>query len=589
MDDLRITVVLVAEHVAEHGVDRNLDVVHSVLRERWPTTTITVSMESAAKELDDASRRVFDRFTHTPQPLIDSWLVSQAVRASVDPGTVVVMSDRGGAGGVLALAEASHDPHQRRIVWTAAGSGLTVESMLVSGTIEHLDLPEAAIVDWELVQMQYSAEVLVTGAAAAASLSRFGITTGMIVPEPKGDARSEPVSIGTVWVPGPVRRRNRSGDVLRALAPLPGVSVTVSDEDASDDVWTGTTWDSLSGPRGLLGDRLRRSANPPEIVDAVIVGDALAPPDPQTIALHDTGTPVLAARGSVADAMWTDAMVWDTADELAALVEGGGDGRPSRHEGWSGPRIREAMHNDRARRVSVGVPIYGSSPYLDACIESVLDQSEAPHEVLVMDDGSASPVVTERVATWVARSQGRVRLLDQPNRGVCVARNRMIEAMTGDAFVLVDQDDVLDPRFIERTASSLRSNPGVSAVATWTEFFGEYEGIEAKPPFDVRVGLRENPIVSTAVLVDISVREEGIAFAPDLAFIYCEDWHFWSQIIASGRRMGLVPEPLVRHRVHRESGGFRRTDLALRIGRARSAEILVRGRLHPDGDHVWTP
>ena len=165
----------------------------------------------------------------------------------------------------------------------------------------------------------------------------------------------------------------------------------------------------------------------------------------------------------------------------------------------------------------------------------------------------------------------------------------MIEAMTGDAFVLVDQDDELDPRFIERTASSLRSNPGVSAVATWTEFFGEYEGIEAKPPFDVRVGLRENPIVSTAVLVDISVREEGIAFAPDLAFIYCEDWHFWSQIIASGRRMGLVPEPLVRHRVHRESGGFRRTDLALRIGRARSAEILVRGRLHPDGDHVWTP
>ena len=39
--------------------------------------------------------------------------------------------------------------------------------------------------------------------------------------------------------------------------------------------------------------------------------------------------------------------------------------------------------------------------------------------------------------------------------------------------------------------------------------------------------------------------------------------------------MGLVPEPLIRHRVHLASGGFHRTELAHRIGKARAVEPLL--------------
>ena len=148
--------------------------------------------------------------------------------------------------------------------------------------------------------------------------------------------------------------------------------------------------------------------------------------------------------------------------------------------------------------------------------------------------------------------------------------------MTGDAFLLVDQDDVLYPTFIQRTAEALRQDDSLWAAAVWTEFFGEYEGIEAKPPFDRRTALAENPIVSTAALVEIRVRDEGVAFTPDLAFLYCEDWNYWSQIVAAGGRLGLVPEPLIRHRVHHASGGFQRTDVAHRIGMARATEPLLR-------------
>ena len=150
----------------------------------------------------------------------------------------------------------------------------------------------------------------------------------------------------------------------------------------------------------------------------------------------------------------------------------------------------------------------------------------------------------------------------------------MMDSMNGDALLLVDQDDLLVDDALEGFADALRSNPRCDAIAGWTAFFGEYVGIEAKPPFDARVGKRENSIVSTAVLLDRSIVDAGIRFEPDLAFLYCEDWNFWADLVAHGYSFGLVPRPLVLHRVHSSSGGFGRDQLALEIGRLRAREKL---------------
>jgi glycosyltransferase involved in cell wall biosynthesis len=220
----------------------------------------------------------------------------------------------------------------------------------------------------------------------------------------------------------------------------------------------------------------------------------------------------------------------------------------------------------------VGVPVFEDVRFLDDCIESLLVQKQTPHEVILVNDGSVAPEATAAIKRWSEHSL--VRVVRQPNRGVCVARNAALDLMTGDAFVFVDADDLLHPEFIRACASALQSNPDVLAVACWTEFFGDYEGVEAKPPFDHRVGLRENPIVSTSALVDMEVRDMGIRFAPDLAFLYCEDWDVWSQIAAAGGKFGLVPRPLARHRVHSASGGHQRTDLGFSLGKARASYHL---------------
>ena len=561
--------------VGEERPDASLAIVADALGARHPIVFHHLDLQVVAEGLSGEARRTHELFLHTPQPLVDSWLCARAIADIVPDGHIVLTSDRSGLGGVLCLSEAQRPRDRRRRVWTVAGAGHGLIDLVTYGTIDHIPMPEASAVDWEIVQYQYSERVLVLADVAAEAVEALGGSPELAI-ESRGEAGEGdlPAPIRAAWAPGAVSRRNRSGDVLRAVASLPEVSIEVGAADVVDEVWNGTTWEALAAIRSIIGDRLVRSDTPSRLPDVVIWGDPLAPPDASTLHLADQGVPVLAVRGSAAEAMIGAALAWDDSDELATILgDPSAAGVRSPHRRSSRRPVVESV--DRARNVSVGVPVFGRPDHLEACVRSILAQTQPPAEVLLIDDGSGSGDVEAALERW-QEDAAIIRVLRQPNRGVCVARNRMIAEMRGDAFLLVDQDDELHPQFIAATASALRADASLVAAATWTEFFGDYSAVEAKPPFDRRVATRENPIVSTAALVDMSVRDRGVAFEPDLAFIYCEDWNYWSQIVASGGRMGLVPAPLIRHRVHRASGGFQRTELAHAIGRARALEPFHR-------------
>jgi GT2 family glycosyltransferase len=364
--------------------------------------------------------------------------------------------------------------------------------------------------------------------------------------------------------------------LLRAITSVPEAAITVSDTDLPDAIWSGSSWEALQHSREVLGSRVSRQPVPPQDATVMVLGDPFAPPDHSEIDLREQGVPVVVPSGSVAQVMWPDAPTWDRADDLAAILSGAAGVAPSTSLKAS-PRRTVSPAPERARAVSAAIPVFRDVRFLAECVESLMAQEQPPVELLLVDDGSASDDVTRALAA-MADGSAMIRVLTTEHRGVCAARNIAIEAMSGDSFVLVDSDDVLEPTFISTCAEVMRGSSDVWAVATWTEFFGEYEAIEAKPPFDVRVGLRENPIISTPVLVDMIARDKGIRFAEDLAFLYCEDWHFWSQIVAAGGRFGLVPQPLARHRVHPSSGGYLRTELAHAVGRSRATEPLRRQR-----------
>src|SRR6266571_8138521 len=112
-------------------------------------------------------------------------------------------------------------------------------------------------------------------------------------------------------------------------------------------------------------------------------------------------------------------------------------------------------------RVSVVIPTYNSSQYLVNAVDSVLAQSVADCEVLVIDDGSSDD--TQEV---MSRYGPPVRYIHQPNGGVAVARNRGIEESRGRYVAFLDADDTWYGDKLERQLAALRGNPQHRACYT---------------------------------------------------------------------------------------------------------------------------
>ena len=99
--------------------------------------------------------------------------------------------------------------------------------------------------------------------------------------------------------------------------------------------------------------------------------------------------------------------------------------------------------------VTVVVPIYGVEKYLDRCVESIVSQSHADLEILLIDDGSkdACPRMCD---AWAAKDP-RIRVIHKENAGLGMARNTGIEHATGDYICFFDSDDYIAPDTVEKS------------------------------------------------------------------------------------------------------------------------------------------
>ncbi|MGI9585668.1 MAG: hypothetical protein ACR2N7_08775, partial [Acidimicrobiia bacterium] len=362
----------------EHEVP---SVVTDILAEVNDSDVIELAGEADWRVAYPSHIEQLDEFSHTPAPLVTAWRAARQIESIAAVDDVVVFPDEGGVGGVFALQEAMKRPGDRRHVWTIATGSSVLTSLLVAGTIDYEVMPDASQVDWELAQYRFSAEVIAISALAVDLLASLDCEASMLDLAEALDPEADNSGHG-VWVPGPVSRRNRSGDVLRSMASLPNVRVTTSDRDVDDGVMTGTTWESLSAIRGVLGDRVSRSQTPPSNPSAVVIGDAFEIPDIDTRALRDRGVLMVVPRGSVASNLWPRAPVWESSDDILTALEGmpvEGSGRSHSLWAYRSP-VRFSEDSKNQMSVSVGVPVFRNAAYLDECIESILHQTLPPAE-----------------------------------------------------------------------------------------------------------------------------------------------------------------------------------------------------------------
>lgn len=124
------------------------------------------------------------------------------------------------------------------------------------------------------------------------------------------------------------------------------------------------------------------------------------------------------------------------------------------------------MSYDQDTMVGVVVPMYNAERTVAATLRSIYEQTHKNLDIIVVDDGSTDRSV-EIVKAWQARDQ-RIRLVQQPNSGVSVARNRGAATTTADYLAFVDADDLWAPTKIEYQLRTLQdAGPDVGLVYCW--------------------------------------------------------------------------------------------------------------------------
>ncbi len=202
--------------------------------------------------------------------------------------------------------------------------------------------------------------------------------------------------------------------------------------------------------------------------------------------------------------------------------------------------------------VSVIVPTYNREEFLPRCLDAIFRQSYQPLEIIVVDDGS-----TDGTATVIRNSFGkRVQYFREEHSGLpAVARNRGLEAASGDYVAFCDSDDYWMPHKIEvqvHRMTDRKANCSCSdAYIVGSEnrrYLQEYRFTQSNYEREL---FWNNFFINSSVVIHRSLIEKKRFNASPLFQGY-EDYMLW---LALGRDLVIdfVNEPLLWYRKHHES------------------------------------
>jgi glycosyltransferase involved in cell wall biosynthesis len=115
--------------------------------------------------------------------------------------------------------------------------------------------------------------------------------------------------------------------------------------------------------------------------------------------------------------------------------------------------------------VSMLIPAYNHGPFVQRCLDSVLEDPYPAKEIVIIDDGSTDNTA-EVIAEWVARHQGEIPIqyVRRSNLGVSATLKELAELARGEFLRLGASDDYLLPGGFEAQVRYLLAHPGKSAV-----------------------------------------------------------------------------------------------------------------------------
>jgi glycosyltransferase involved in cell wall biosynthesis len=213
--------------------------------------------------------------------------------------------------------------------------------------------------------------------------------------------------------------------------------------------------------------------------------------------------------------------------------------------------------------VSTIIPVYNRPAMLREAVESVLNQTHRPIEVIIVDDGSTDE--TPRIAEALAKERpGEVHFLRQRNAGPGPAREAGRRMARGEFLQYLDSDDRLWPRKFADQVAALREHPKCGVAYGYTRLVRDGVPPRNKP---FKWTGRELKTIFPSLLVDrwwcthtpLYRRSVCDRIGPWTDMRWSQDWEYDGRIGALGTRLVQVKEFVSDHRHH---DGVRQTSQA---------------------------
>ncbi len=212
---------------------------------------------------------------------------------------------------------------------------------------------------------------------------------------------------------------------------------------------------------------------------------------------------------------------------------------------------------------SILCSVYRTEPYLAATIESVLAQTMADWELIIVDNGMSDAVV-QIVEPYLC--DPRVRLIRQENKGLGGGIDAAASVARGSLYAVLDSDDLLLPEFCARTAAVFEADPGIDVVGIDAHVFFDGDDVDWIRGYRQTVGITREADVRHQVTLAEMVRGEvlyytaairreawalGNGYRCDTPKV--EDLALFIRMLAAGCDVRVLGERLARYRIRQDS------------------------------------
>ncbi len=206
--------------------------------------------------------------------------------------------------------------------------------------------------------------------------------------------------------------------------------------------------------------------------------------------------------------------------------------------------------NNHLPSISVIIPVYNAEQYLAEALESVLEQSYPPSEIIIVNDGSSdrSRVVAESFVPQVS-------VLHQSNQGISAARNLGIREAQGDYLAFIDADDIWLKDKLQDQIKVFKQDENVDVVYGHArQFYSPDLPQEIKEKLLIRQQILPAHVACAMLIKRRAFMRVGL-FSTSLVVGVDQDWYIRAK--DTGLNSVLLPQILFMRRIHEGNQGRR--------------------------------